>query len=489
MEEGLRPPPAPRDGVSVTAIKDTKSPNLKLRAMLGLVLGLVLVVVLLLPSMVDDPESRSPAPATETQTEVVAGNLPELPVIDHFRADAEQALQNFLRMQARPDLHNAEIWAYEDWQRAFSTAASGDDEFGQGNFAAALGAYEEAGAALKALVDNREQILQQSLTAGWKYLQEDTVNDASRAFERVLAMQPGHQDATLGLARSAVREQVLSLVINARQAEISNALPLAAETYGLALQLDPLYLPVREALEKVAGELRKRAFQDSMGRALQGIERGQYAVAEKALVDAAGINPGHSAIKDARERLLSARRQDRLTALRSQAEQFESTENWEAARQAYVQALAIDSQAAFGRNGLARVQQKLALHQQLDHYLADTTRLFSDDPLNNARELLAVHHNSAANEPLLEEKLVRLEHAVRLAIIPVGLLIISDNLTEITIYKIGRLGRFEQKQVSLRPGKYTITGSRQGYRDVLKVIELKPGGNGQSVDIRTREQI
>ena len=68
------------------------------------------------------------------------------------------------------------------------------------------------------------------------------------------------------------------------------------------------------------------------------------------------------------------------------------------------------------------------------------------------------------------------------------LLILSDNLTQVTIYKFGRLGSFEQKQLSLRPGKYTITGTRQGYRDVLKVVELKPGINNQSLTIRTEEQ-
>jgi len=129
------------------------------------------------------------------------------------------------------------------------------------------------------------------------------------------------------------------------------------------------------------------------------------------------------------------------------------------------------------------------LHQQLDHYLADTTRLFSDEPLGNARQLLAANQEATTGEPLLAAKVAKLQEAVRLAVLPVDLLILSDNLTQVTIYKIGRLGNFEQKQLSLRPGKYTITGSRQGYRDVLKVIELKPGSQGQSLEIRSGESI
>lgn len=68
------------------------------------------------------------------------------------------------------------------------------------------------------------------------------------------------------------------------------------------------------------------------------------------------------------------------------------------------------------------------------------------------------------------------------------LLIESDNQTEVTIYHVGRLGAFEQKQISLRPGRYTVTGSRAGYRDVRKVISLGPASTA-SVSIRCEERI
>jgi len=489
MEQGLRPPTGPRDEPSVTAIKAGKNPNLKLWGLLGLLLVILMLVVLLLPSFVPDPLSgqQTSIPVTDKQT-VVKEQSP-LPVPDQFKNDAEKALQGFLRIQAQADLDNAEMWAGEAWREAFNVAARGDDEFGEGDYVAALNSYKEAGRRLELILNSRDQVLQQSLDAGWGYLDDNASAQASAEFERVLAMQPDHQQATLGLERSAVREQVLDLIVIAQQAEISNTLPQAAEAYNLALQLDPLYVPAREALEQVETELRNRAFQESLGRALQGIEKGDFAVAEKALSTAASIYPKDLAIQDARNRLTSARRQARLMGLRREAEQFENIEDWAAANNSYANALKIDPQAAFARNGRERSREKLQLHQQLDHYLADVTRLYSDEPLNNARELLAAHQQTPENETLLAEKLEKLRQAVKLAVIPVDLLLISDNLTEVTIYKVGRLGTFSQKQLSLRPGKYTVTGSRQGYRDVLKTVELRPGINGHSLEIRTEEQI
>ena len=46
----------------------------------------------------------------------------------------------------------------------------------------------------------------------------------------------------------------------------------------------------------------------------------------------------------------------------------------------------------------------------------------------------------------------------------------SDNETEVIVYKVARLGRFEQRQLTLRPGTYTAVGTRLGYRDVRREI-------------------
>jgi len=488
MEHNLRPPREARTAASVSVSKTGKYPHLKIWLLFGMVVIALLVVLLVLPSMVGDPTATQAAPLVEQEHKAVPGKPLETGAADQFRSDAEHALQNFLRTQAQPGLSNAEVWAGDSWQIAIDTAARGDKEFGQGNFAPALKAYQGAGTQLQTILDNREQTLQDSLAAGWQYLHESEIKEASAAFERVIAMQLDHQDAQSGLERAAVRGQVLELMLSAQQAEVSNSLQLAAEAYSSALQLDVLYSPAREALDKVESILRDRAFQDSMGQALQALDSGKFATAEKALKEAARIKPADPVVKETRQRLLAARRQASLSSLRLAAQDLVKKEDWTAAAEKYDRALTIDSQAAFARTGLARAQEKQQLHKQLDHYLNDTTRLYSTDPLDNARELLAANQQVADDEPLLAKKLATLQQAVGLAVIPVDLLITSDKLTQVNIYKVGRFGSFEQKKFSLRPGKYTITGSRQGYRDVLKVIELKPGMGSQFLTIRTEEQ-
>ena len=488
MEHNLRPPGDPKAAPSLATVAKAAGQNTRLFLLFGTAIALLLIVLLVLPAIVPEPDSTQQVAVVKT-----VQNNPEEPLTEtateQFRKDAEQALQHFLRLQAQPDLGNAEIWSADNWHKAMTTASQGDEAFGEGNFVAALKAYEGAGGQLQSILDNRDQTQQQSLAEGWQHLQNNTIKVASIAFERVISMQADHQQAQLGIERASVRMEVLELFDEGQHAEVGAKLQLAAQAYISALQLDPLYEPAQDALKTVENELSILAFQVSMGRALQALDNGKFASAEKALNEAAKISPGDEAVKNVRQRLVSAHRQDKLMKLREKSEQLVISEDWATVVRVYRQALTIDPKASYASIGLARAQKRQQLHQQFDHYLADTTRLFSDEPLGNAHQLLAANQKATPGEPLLAAKVAKLQEAVRLAVLPVNLLILSDNLTQVTIYKIGRLGNFDQKQLSLRPGKYTITGSRQGYRDVLKVIELKPGSQGQSLEIHSGESI
>ena len=65
----------------------------------------------------------------------------------------------------------------------------------------------------------------------------------------------------------------------------------------------------------------------------------------------------------------------------------------------------------------------------------------------------------------------------------------SDGLTEVVIYHVGNRGRFLQQRLELRPGTYTVVGSRAGYRDVRQQIVVKPGVAPPVVTIRCEETI
>jgi tetratricopeptide (TPR) repeat protein len=226
-----------------------------------------------------------------------------------------------------------------------------------------------------------------------------------------------------------------------------------------------------------------------MSRALAALDSGQLGDAADALSEAARLKPEDGAVGDARQQLAATQQQVQLSSLRLKALDAIEKENWHTAADLYQKALAVDASAAFARTGLARVKDRLRLHEQLDHYLSDPARLASAEPLANAEKLLSAAGEAPDGEPWLAEKISLLKRHVAEARVPLPVRFHSDGETEVVIYHVARLGRFHEHQLELRPGTYTAVGSRAGYRDVRRVFTISPGQPPPPVDIRCEEPV
>jgi hypothetical protein len=67
--------------------------------------------------------------------------------------------------------------------------------------------------------------------------------------------------------------------------------------------------------------------------------------------------------------------------------------------------------------------------------------------------------------------------------------IVSDTLTDVTLNRIGRLGKFDRRVLEIRPGRYVAVGTRQGYRDVRIEFTVEPGKPLAPIQVRCEEAI
>ena len=72
---------------------------------------------------------------------------------------------------------------------------------------------------------------------------------------------------------------------------------------------------------------------------------------------------------------------------------------------------------------------------------------------------------------------------------PVRLSLVSDSLTQVAIPSVGAFGSFARRDIELRPGHYTLIGTRDGYRDVRRDITVRPGQQTQTVNVSCSERI
>ena len=91
--------------------------------------------------------------------------------------------------------------------------------------------------------------------------------------------------------------------------------------------------------------------------------------------------------------------------------------------------------------------------------------------------------------PRLEDQKNELSRLLKRASTPLPVQLVSDGLTEVSVFKIGRFGMFMAQDLELRPGNYVAVGIRPGYRDVRVEFRVAPEIDMQPVVVVCQEPI
>jgi hypothetical protein len=123
----------------------------------------------------------------------------------------------------------------------------------------------------------------------------------------------------------------------------------------------------------------------------------------------------------------------------------------------------------------------------LGRILQNPEKLSSDKLYQEARQILERAEALEPRGPRLKGQIADVRTILDTYANPVAVVLRSDNRTEVTVSSVGALGSFEEKRLELRPGAYTVIGSRDGCRDVREQIVVRPNMN--PVDIRCAETL
>ena len=145
-------------------------------------------------------------------------------------------------------------------------------------------------------------------------------------------------------------------------------------------------------------------------------------------------------------------RLEHIADLKSKAGNEEQAEEWEDAVDTYKEILGIDANLQFAQQGLAHAQQMSALHEQLKSYIDEPDALSAPATMSRATALVVDITRMAKIGPRLADERDQLSRLLKRAATPLTVQIVSDNATEVSIYKVGHLGTFKTRELDLRPG-------------------------------------
>jgi tetratricopeptide (TPR) repeat protein len=342
---------------------------------------------------------------------------------------------------------------------------------------------------LDPLLEEVEQVFATTLAEAQAALDAADSVEAVRLFELAVAITPNHAGARAGYTRAKNLDAVMSLTDQGLQFENELELEAARQSFTQAVELDPQWQPAQEGLDRVLETIRQMEFDERMTEGLMALGEGDYPGARAAFRRAQEIMPGSPEPADGLLQVDQGIRLNRIASLEIQAQDEEESEAWETAIETYQAILEIDPDLAFAQDGLQRARQMTALHTQLDEYIAEPDNLSSPGTMARATRLVVDITRMPVIGPRLGGQRDELSRLLKRAATPLTVTLVSDNVTDVSIYKVGKLGNFEAYELELRPGTYVAVGSRPGYRDVRLEFRVAPEIDQQPVVVRCEEPI
>ncbi len=461
----------------------------------------LLVVVLWLPAIVDpvthpnrDQNTNAPATSGSPQTGSAANAAGlESPwqeaQIAKARREAQEILAKLLDKQNSLEGMQITLWAADAFSAAMQTANEGDELYRSRDFILAQEKYQSTLAQFDALMEQSVQEYDQAMQAGLEAINQLQPKTATDAYTLATAIRPRNQEARDGLERAQTLEQVIVHLEQATNFEQQYQLDDALKEIQTALELDPLSIQAKEKLSQIKVTMAEVNYASAMGKGYQHIEQQQYRSAIGQFNRALTIKPQDQAARDAIVQAENQATQNRIQTAIKAAKRFEEQELWQKAHESYQTAQGLDKSLVSARIGALRTKARADLDQQLQKLIDQPLRLADPGVHRSAQSLLSDAQAVKPRGKRIDQQAEALSIAMNQALDPVSVMLKSDNQTQITIYKVGVLGLFNEHALELKPGLYTVVGSRTGYRDVREEITLQPGSSRQTFTIQCKEKI
>jgi tetratricopeptide (TPR) repeat protein len=435
-----------------------------------------------------------PAPAPNaTSTQRPGGNSAASTADSKADDSAEQSFTAgraaFNARLASLDRRGAGVWGGRDYADARMLSAESVGAHDAGDLSLAQVRLNAASQLLDKVERRVSQALNAQLDAGEKALAAGQGEVAAQAFDLARRIDPSDPRVANGQRRVRSLSGVLPLLADAENAERARNFSRAVQDYSQALSLDPADVRAKEGLARANAAFGDDNYAKAVGAGFAALGAGRLTEAHDSFEQARRYKPNGAEAAEGLRRVGAAISARGYADIRQRAASLESQERWGEAMQEYDTALKDDPSLVFAQQGKTRAAARAELSNRLQALIDRPERLGSPAVREEARGLLESAQSQSTSGPVLRSQIARLQILLPDFDKPVRLSLVSDNATQVAIPSIGAFGTFAHREIDLKPGKYTVIGTRSGYRDVRRDITVAPGQTTQTVSISCSEPI
>ncbi len=460
-------------------------------------LGVAASVFLVLPRWVEQASKTTPGAETAPSPGAPSDPVPspersvaDLEALAPLKAKADALATRVNAARESLEARDVGSWGGASYQNGLSAIATAREQQGRRAFGEAATSYEAALKAFETVESSANDIVAAALSRGRRALANGSASEARDAFALALRVRPNLSEATTGLARSEVLDEIRGLVARAGALESEGDLLGAASRYRRAIELDPLSQTAQSGLARVDARASAEAFKAAMSQAVSALNRKDFEAARQSFERAEAIRPDAPDVTAGLAAVAEGQKLETIAAHRARADLFTREEAWRSAEKHYQAVLDIDPTIRFAQIGKSESRTMAELTEALEFHIGNPGRLSDESVLQEASVTVErARRIDARNQPKLAEHIARLDGLVAEFSTPVPVYLLSDNATEVVVYRVGNIGTFDRHALVLRPGTYTVVGRRPGYRDVRHRLVVQADAPPEPLLVRCEEKI
>ncbi|MCY4127714.1 MAG: hypothetical protein OXG15_00590 [Gammaproteobacteria bacterium] len=361
------------------------------------------------------------------------------------------------------------------YDEIINAANQADASFARREYELAINQYRDATTRLREYVYAQESAFEDAFETGYNALVNRDLNLARESLNRAQEIKPNDQSMSHVMVRLEKLPKVNSLIREAERAKIREEFEQAELLLSQAREVDPETQEIDERIRELQQIQRDADYMLVLTKAHAALADNDLELAKSQFESALRMRPGEPAATTGLNEVVNRLGNTTIGQWKEDAERFERDGDLRSAMQAYAEVLKIDGNLQFALEGYERTQTTIRIFSSMDRILADPDMLSSNEEFEAAQLTLkdAREHETADLSYLA--KVNRLEDLIRVASKPLPIVLVSDNEMEVRLATVGDLGPFDRKELKLRPGRYLLTGSGNGCRDVRKTIVVAEG--------------
>lgn len=409
------------------------------------------------------------------QTVVTNSTAPAAPAAPTASEDTDENRDAFTKALAQYE-HDFEILFFENGIENWNETAFREMKemkqaaislFGTGKYRQATQHMQLLQEKAAITVEEAQHSFDENFQKAFSFLNNDRYDEARFHIDQALLTAPQSSEAAAVKLQIEQLPALLPLLNEAETARLEKNLQKEHDYLKQVIQISPKRDKQARRLKEVAEVLTRQQFEEQIAAGFTAVRSGKATKARDHFQKAKNIAAGRKELSILMREIASLEKSITIENALARAKSDVRRDDWQNAKVNFGKVLAEAPGNTTAQNGLIKADQILRLHDNFDQFFAAPYRLADSKVKRAAMNILTSAKTTSQYSYSIKTKTDQLELLLTKLSRNISVLITSDTKTHILIRGVGKVGVVAQKEIHLRPGRYTFEGTRDDYKSKL----------------------